>query len=97
MGNKLWGGRFEGSTDQLVERLNNSLAFDQRLWPYDIQGSIAHATMLGETGIIPQSDADAIVAGLKQIAEALAQGSLTLDPQQEDVHSAVEALLRENI
>ena len=48
---KLWGGRFEGSTDELVERLNNSLRFDARLWPYDIQGSIAHATMLGEAVI----------------------------------------------
>src|SRR5258705_70962 len=94
---KLWGGRFEGSTDELVERLNNSLSFDSLLWPYDIQGSIAHATMVGETGIILQADSDAIVAGLKAIGEGLAQEGIALDPAQEDVHSAVEALLRERI
>ena len=45
---KLWGGRFSGSTDELVERLNNSLSFDSRMWREDIDGSIAHATMLGD-------------------------------------------------
>src|SRR4051812_9906935 len=94
---KLWGGRFSGTTDEIVERLNNSLAFDARLWPQDIQGSIAHATMLGETGIIPQDDARLIVEGLQQIAAGLESGEVALDPNAEDVHSAVEMLLRERI
>jgi argininosuccinate lyase len=93
----LWGGRFVGSTDELVERLNNSLSFDQRLWTYDIQGSIAHATMLGESGIIPLKDAATIVAGLNVVAEGLAKGNLSMNTAQEDVHSAVEALLGEKI
>ena len=66
---KLWGGRFEGQTDQLIERLNNSLAFDARLRWQDIQGSIAHAAMLGQTGIIPAPEANHAVAGA--IREAL--------------------------
>ena len=54
---KLWGGRFEGKTDELIERLNNSLIFDARLWRHDIQGSIAHARMLGPArGLLPDAD-----------------------------------------
>src|SRR5215831_17558009 len=68
---RLWGGRFEGRTDALIERLNNSLAFDARLWRQDIEGSIAHAAMLGATGIIPQDEAMQIVAGLKALADDL--------------------------
>jgi argininosuccinate lyase len=94
---KLWGGRFEGATDELVERLNNSLAFDVRLWRHDIQGSIAHATMLGEEGIIPPEDAARIAAGLREIEKGLTASELAFDPAAEDVHSAVEALLREKI
>src|SRR5204862_766034 len=94
MPGKMWGGRFSGDTDALVERLNNSLAFDQRLWPYDIEGSIAHATMLGEQGIIPQNDAVTIVAALNRIAADLESGHISLDPAAEDVHTAVELLLR---
>src|SRR5690348_1062215 len=85
---KLWGGRFAGSTDALVERLNNSLAFDSRMWREDIRGSIAHATMLGEQSIIPAEDAERIVAGLRQIEQELDSGAIRLDPAAEDVHSA---------
>ncbi len=94
---RLWGGRFSGSTDEIVERLNNSLHFDSRLWRQDIEGSIAHATMLGEAAIIPVSDAESIVAGLKAIATGLEDGSIRLDPSAEDIHSAVEQILRERI
>jgi len=94
---KLWGGRFAGSTDALVERLNNSLAFDSRMWREDIRGSIAHATMLGEQSIIPAEDAERIVAGLRQIERELDSGAIRLDPAAEDVHSAVEMLLREKV
>jgi argininosuccinate lyase len=94
---KLWGGRFEGQTDALIERLNNSLAFDARLWRHDIQGSIAHAAMLGATGILPQDESDRIVAGLKALAEDLASGAVELPADAEDVHTAVEGLLRERL
>jgi argininosuccinate lyase len=91
---RLWGGRFAGRTDEALERLNNSLAFDSRLWREDIEGSIAHAAMLGATGIIPAADAEQIVAGLRRIMSGLEDGSLALDPSAEDIHTAVETLLR---
>ena len=94
---KLWGGRFEGKTDELIERLNNSLVFDARLWKQDIEGSVAHATMLGTTGIIPVGEAEAIVSGLKSLAEDLRTGVVTLPPDAEDVHTAVEGLLTERL
>src|SRR5580700_11928880 len=64
---KLWGGRFEGKTDELIERLNNSLVFDGRLWRHDIAGSIAHAEMLGATGIIAEEEAARLVDGLNAL------------------------------
>ncbi|HZO90586.1 MAG TPA: argininosuccinate lyase [Chthonomonadaceae bacterium] len=94
---KLWGGRFEGQTDALIERLNNSLTFDARLWRHDIQGSLAHAAMLGATGILPQEEADQIVAGLRALQEDLESGAEELPADAEDVHTAVEGLLRERI
>ena len=72
---KLWGGRFEKKTDGLVDDFHSSITFDQRLYHQDIAGSIAHATMLGEQGIIPKADADAIVAGLKGIEADIAAGA----------------------
>ncbi|HZT43625.1 MAG TPA: argininosuccinate lyase [Chthonomonadaceae bacterium] len=94
---KLWGGRFEGETDALIERLNDSLQFDARLWRHDIQGSIAHAAMLGAAGILPQEEADQIAAGLQALQNDLESGSVTLPSDAEDVHTAVEGLLRERI
>ena len=63
----LWGGRFEGTTDALVWKFNQSLPFDQRLWREDITGSTAHAKMLGRQGIIPEGDAAKIVVGLETL------------------------------
>ena len=94
---KLWGGRFEGKTDELIERLNNSLIFDARLWRHDIQGSVAHAQMLGATGIIPGDEAAQIVAGLEHLRDDLESRATELPPDAEDVHTAVEGLLRERI
>ncbi len=94
---KLWGGRFDGPTDELIERLNNSLAFDARLWRPDIQGSIAHAEMLGETDIIPVEEAQQLVQGLESLRADLESGSVTLPEDAEDVHTAVEGLLRERL
>lgn len=94
---KLWGGRFEGATDALIEKLNNSLPFDSRLWQEDIAGSIAHATMLGTTGILSKEDSQEIVAGLESLRDDLTAGVVLLPPDAEDVHTAVEGLLRERI
>ncbi|MBC8137926.1 MAG: argininosuccinate lyase [Fibrella sp.] len=93
----LWGGRFEGETDALVFQFNQSLGFDRRLWREDIAGSIAHATMLGRQGIIASSESDALVAGLESLRDDLASGAATLPETAEDIHSAVEGMLKERI
>ncbi len=94
---KLWGGRFEGKTDELIERLNNSLVFDGRLWRHDIVGSLAHAEMLGATGIITEAESAQLVEGLTSLQGDLASGSVMLPADAEDVHTAVEGLLRERL
>ncbi len=94
---KLWGGHYEEPTDALIERLNNSLRFDARLWRHDIHGSVAHATMLGTVGIITAEDADELVAGLNALEADLESGVVELDPEAEDVHTAVEGLLRDRL
>lgn len=94
---RLWGGRFEATPDALLERLNNSLPFDQRLWRYDVQGSIAHATMLGESGILSMEEASQIVEGLQAIANDLDAGRLAFPSDAEDVHTAIEGLLYQRI
>ena len=90
---KLWGGRFEGKTDVLVERLGESVSFDARLAPWDIRASCAHAQMLGARGIIPEKEARAIVRGLKAIAKDIARGALEWDVALEDVHTNIENAL----
>ena len=94
---KLWGGRFEKKTDGLVDDFHSSITFDQRLYNQDIGGSIAHATMLGEQGIIPKEDADKIVAGLKEIRADVAAGKVQFELDAEDIHMNVEKLLIERI
>jgi argininosuccinate lyase len=90
---KLWGGRFEGKTDQLVEKLGESVSFDARLAPWDIRGSIAHARMLGQQGIIARRDAKVIIRGLEAIAADVAAGRFAWDTALEDVHTNIEAAL----
>ena len=92
---KLWSGRFEKPTSALLDDFQSSIPFDQRLIECDITGSIAHATMLGEQGII--QDADLIVKGLEGILADWRAGELTVDMGAEDVHMFVEALLTERI
>jgi argininosuccinate lyase len=94
---KLWGGRFASETNPLVEAYTESIAQDAALLPYDIAGSVAHATMLGRQGIIPEEDAHAIVDGLLAIAEDARAGRFTLRPELEDVHMNVEAELERRI
>jgi len=94
---KLWGGRFEGKTDGLVEALSASVAFDARLAPWDIRASIAHARMLGDRGIIAKRDAGKIVRGLRGIDKDIAAGNVTWDSALEDVHTNIEAMLVQRI
>jgi argininosuccinate lyase len=95
--NKMWGGRFEMSPDQLMVRINASIGFDQALAPQDIRGSKAHAAMLGETGIISKSDAREIAKGLDQIADEIAGGKFPFSEELEDIHMNVESRLTEII
>ena len=94
---KLWGGRFEKATNGLVDDFHSSIRFDQRLARQDITGSIAHATMLGEQGIIPKADADAIVKGLRSILADVEAGKIQFELDAEDIHMNVEKLLTERI
>jgi argininosuccinate lyase len=94
---KLWGGRFSAPTNAAVERFSASIHFDQALARYDLRVSIAHARMLAGVGLIPESDAEAIVSGLEAIGSELEAGTLPLDPALEDIHMNVETRLRERI
>src|ERR687889_772709 len=93
--NPLWGGRFGASPAEAFERLNASIPFDIRLAPYDIQGSIAHARMLGERGIIPLEEVEDLVRGLRSVLEEVGSGRFSWALSDEDVHTAVERRLRE--
>jgi argininosuccinate lyase len=97
MSKKLWGGRFESETDALVERLGESVSFDSRLAPWDIRGSIAHARMLGNCGIISKADAKKIIAGLTAIAKDIERGNFLWDLALEDVHMNIESALTKRI
>ena len=94
---KLWGGRFQKETDQLVNELNASIGFDQRLYREDITGSMAHARMLGDCGIISKEDAAAIIGGLQGILADIEAGKVTFTADNEDIHMNVEALLTARI
>lgn len=94
---KLWGGRFTKETNQLVHNFNASISFDSRLYRHDIQGSIAHATMLAKQGIISKEEKDLIVKGLNSIMEDIESGSLEITEEYEDIHSFVESNLIDRI
>ncbi len=94
---KLWGGRFTKEEDQLVHNFNESLSFDRKFYRQDIQGSIAHVTMLARQGIVTEEDGQAIIGGLKGILRDLDEGTLVLTGEHEDIHSFVEATLIERI
>ena len=94
---KMWAGRFSKEVDDRVNDFNSSIRFDCRMYEQDIKGSLAHAAMLAEQGIIPQEDADAIARGLEGILADLQSGALVFDPGAEDIHMFVEAELTERI
>ena len=94
---QLWGGRFTKETNKLVKEFNDSLPFDKNLIEEDIEGSIAHASMLGKQEIIPLADSEKIVAELKAILEEVREGSFEIKEGYEDVHSLIEATLIDRI
>jgi len=94
---KPWAGRFNEPTDAFVEAFTASVDFDRRLYPYDIQGSIAHATMLARQGILTGEERDAIVAGLERVRERIEAGRFDWSIPLEDVHMNVEAALTADI
>ena len=94
---KLWGGRFRGKTDELVERFNASLPFDRRFYREDIEGSVAHARMLGKQGILSEKDAESIIRGLNGILSDIESGRLVIEGDSEDIHSFIEAELTKRI
>ena len=89
----LWAGRFSKEIDETVNAFNSSIAFDARMYKHDIQGSIAHATMLGKCGIITEVDSATIIKGLGEILEDIESGKLEFEPAAEDIHMFVEAEL----
>jgi len=90
---KLWGGRFQKSTDHMVDDFNSSIRFDQRMYRQDIQGSIAHAGMLGKCGIIPEEEAKLIQKTLKEILEDIEAGKIEFEIDAEDIHMNIEKIL----
>jgi len=94
---KLWGGRFQKDTDQLMDDFHSSISFDQRLYRYDILGSIAHARMLGKTGIIKREEAEQIVKGLQELLAEIEAGQVAFSVEAEDIHMNMETLLIEKI
>ena len=90
---KLWAGRFSKEIDKKTNDFNSSISFDSRMYREDIEGSIAHAAMLGQCGIIEQSESEAIVSGLKGILSDIDSGKLMIDPNAEDIHTFIEGEL----
>ncbi len=93
----MWDARFAKATDARVNDFNSSISFDWRMYHCDIAGSIAHATMLGECGIIEKSESVKITEELRRIEADIDSGTLTIDPDAEDIHMFIEAVLTERI
>ncbi len=92
---KLWGGRFTKEENQLVHNFNASITFDQKFYRQDIEGSIAHVTMLAKQAIITEEERNIIIAALKQISREIEDGTLQITEEYEDIHSFVESILIE--
>lgn len=97
MADKMWAGRFSKEVDETVNAFNSSISFDGRMYRNDIQGSIAHATMLGQCGIISVSDSEKIIEGLKGILADIESGKLEMDMTAEDIHMFIEAELTKRL
>ena len=94
---KLWSGRFKKDVDSRVNDFNSSISFDGRMYKQDIEGSIAHATMLGECGIIEKHESEKIVEALKDILADIEAGRLEFSADAEDIHMNIETILTERI
>lgn len=94
---QLWKGRFKKELSKTTNDFNSSISFDSRMYKEDIEGSIAHATMLGRCGIIKQEEADDIVQGLKGILADIENGTLHIDMEAEDIHTFIEGELTKRI
>ncbi len=94
---KLWAGRFQKEIDQKTNDFNSSISFDSRMYREDIEGSIAHATMLGECGIIEKEESRQICAELEKILEEITAGTLEIDRNAEDIHTFVEGELTKRL
>ena len=94
---KLWAGRFSKEADKKTNDFNSSIATDSRMYAQDIEGSIAHVTMLATQGIVSNEDAAIIVAELIQIKADIADGKLLIDPNAEDIHTFIEQTLTERV
>ena len=95
--NKMWGGRFSTGPDAIMEAINASIDFDKRLGPEDVESSLAHADMLGATGILNVSDVSAIKEGLQEILSELNSGEFQFSAGLEDIHMNIEARLKDKI
>jgi len=94
---KMWAGRFQKESDKALDAFNSSIGFDKRLYREDITGSIAHATMLGEQGIISREASEEIVKELNNILNDIESGALEISPDAEDIHMFIEQVLSERI
>ncbi|MBR5136707.1 MAG: argininosuccinate lyase [Clostridia bacterium] len=94
---KMWAGRTAGITDKIADDFNSSISFDSRMYRQDITGSMAHAAMLANQGIITREDADTLIAGLETILQDLDSGALAIDLDCEDIHMFVEQVLTERL
>ncbi|MBI5903501.1 MAG: argininosuccinate lyase [Deltaproteobacteria bacterium] len=97
MKQKPWSGRFKESTDRLVDEFNASISFDRRLYRHDIRGSIAHASVLADAGILTDKEARKIIEGLKAVEKEISGKRFAFTPEMEDIHMAVEQRLTEKI
>ena len=95
--NKMWGGRCSTGPDAIMEAINASIDFDKRLGPEDVESSLAHADMLGATGILNVSDVSAIKEGLQEILSELNSGEFQFSADLEDIHMNIEARLKDKI
>jgi argininosuccinate lyase len=95
--NQMWGGRFAAAPDALMERINASIGFDKALYAQDIAGSVAHARMLGDAGILSGDDVSAICGGLAAIQQEIEDGEFDFKAELEDIHMNIEARLTDKI
>lgn len=93
----MWGGRFSKPTERDVEEFTESISFDRRLYPYDIEGSIAHAKMLCKIGVLKKKELDAILKGLDEIKREIEHGKFLFHAELEDIHMNIEKRLSDKI